>query len=102
MIFETLWESAQRGDLILLDGAMCHWHLRRDGQLTVREIISLVPGQGSAILARLQSVPGMTSILAKCPSDLASNDWYRRRGFTLETVETTKTGRLVNVWRWTP
>lgn len=41
MIFETLCESAKRDELILVDGGFCHWHLRRDGQLTIREIIVL-------------------------------------------------------------
>jgi hypothetical protein len=99
VIFETLWASARRGELLLLDGAFCHYHLRRDGQLTIREIISLCPGQGQLILERLAKTPGATSILAKCPADLEANAWYKRRGFHLEAVETTKTGREVNVWR---
>lgn len=39
MIFETLNESNERGELLLVNGGMCHYHLRRDGQLTIREII---------------------------------------------------------------
>ena len=48
MIFETLYESAQRGELLLVNGGMCHWHLRRDGQLTIREIISTRPGESNS------------------------------------------------------
>lgn len=99
MIFETLYESAQRGELLLIDGGFCHWHLRRDGQLTIREIISTRPGAGSAMLDQLKVVTGAVSIFAKCPVDLMANDWYSRRGFTLETTETTKTGRKLNHWR---
>lgn len=99
MIFETLWESAQHGELLLIDGGFCHWHLRRDGQLTIREIISTRKGAGSEMLRHLLAVPGATSIVAKCPADLASNDWYERKGFELAEVETTRTGRAVNVWR---
>jgi hypothetical protein len=69
MIFETLHESAQRGELLSVDGGMCHWHLRRDGQLTIREIISTKPGAGQAMLAELMSKPAQ-SIFAKCPADL--------------------------------
>lgn len=101
MIFETLWESAKRGELLLVDGGLCHWHLRRDGQLTIREIISLRPGTGQRMLAILRQVPGATSLVAKCPRDLAANDWYARRGFVVSHVETTKTGREVAVWRMT-
>lgn len=103
MIFETLMESAERGELILVDGGLCHWHLRRDGQLTIREIIVLPDrrgaGVGAAILARLMTTPGATSLFAKCPADLPSNGWYSRMGFLCEGREATKTGRRVNLWR---
>lgn len=98
MIFETLWESAQRGELLLIDGGFCHWHLRRDGQLTIREIISTRPGAGSEMLAVLKRQPAQ-SIFAKCPVELDSNDWYRRKGFELESTEETRTGRKLNLWR---
>ena len=98
MIFDALYESAQRGELILIDGGLCHWHLRLDGQLTIREIISTRPGAGSEMLARLVAVPGATCIVARCPARLASNEWYRRRGFTCVRGETTKSGQLINVW----
>lgn len=99
MIFETLWESAQRGELLLIDGGFCHWHLRRDGQLTIREIISTRSGAGSEMLNVLKSKPA-TSIFAKCPVDLTANEWYRRQGFELEQTETTRTGRKLNHWRF--
>lgn len=103
MIFETLIESAERGELMLVDGGMCHWHLRRDGQLTVREII-VTPerrgqGVGMAMLAQLKTVPGALSVYAKCPADLSANGWYAREGFECEGVEITKTGREMNLWR---
>jgi hypothetical protein len=99
MIFETLYESAQRGELLLIDGGLCHWHLRRDGQLTIREIISTRPGAGSAMLAVLKQTPGAISLFAKCPADLPANDWYARRGFADEGTETTKSGRTLRLWR---
>lgn len=99
MIFETLYESSRRGELLLVEGGMCHWHLRRDGQLTIREIISTRRGAGSAMLQTLKFVPGALSLFAKCPADLEANAWYAKRGFTLERVETTKSGRQLNCWR---
>lgn len=110
MIFETLWDSAERGELILIDGGFCHWHLcKRDdpkrnieaGQITIREIISTRPGAGTEMLETLKRVPGARSLFARCPVDLVSNEWYRRRGFTLEGQETTQTGRQLNLWRLT-
>ena len=99
MIFDALFESAQRGELLLVDGGFCHWHLRKDGQLTIREIISTRKGAGREILEKLMQAQGATSLLAKCPTDLDANAWYRRRGFDLESVETTKSCRKLNVWR---
>lgn len=98
MIFETLHESVQRGELILVDGGMCRWHLRRDGQLTIHEILSLKPGAGMAMLGRLVQVEGARFLLAKCPADLPSNAWYARRGFVQTATETTPRGRRLNVW----
>ncbi len=99
MIFETLNESNQRGELILINGGFCHWHLRKDGQITIREIISQRPGAGSEILNRLKRVDGAECIVAKCPADLAANDWYRRRSFKLIATEQSKNGRKINVWK---
>ena len=99
MIFETLNESAQRGELLLIDGGLCHWHLRRDTQLTIREIISTRCGAGSEMLSVIKSTPGASSIFAKCPEDLPANEWYKRRGFDLEGEEVTRSGRVLKLWR---
>jgi len=99
MCFEQLHESSNRNELILIDGGMCHWHLRRDGQLTIREIISTRPGAGSTMLDTLRNVAGAKFILAKCPIDLVSNQWYQRRGFFLSHTEQAKSGRVINVWK---
>lgn len=99
MIFETLHESSERGELLLLKGGFCHWHLRRDGQLTIREIISQRSGVGQEMLRYLSAVPGATSLFAKCPADLPANAWYERRGFTCEGTETTRSGRVLKLWR---
>lgn len=104
MIFETLMESADRRELILWPGGLLHYHLRRDGQLTIREIIVL-PGErckgiGRLMLQAMKSRhPEALSVFAKCPADLPSNNWYARMGFVLEGTETTKSGRRLNLWR---
>ena len=99
MIFEALYESAQRGELILVDGGICHYHLRRDGQLTIREIISIKPGAGKVMLNTLKQVAGARTIFAKCPIDLDSgNKWYKKNGFELIDNEITKSGRKLNLW----
>lgn len=99
MIFEALYESSRRGELILLDGGYCRYHLRRDGQLTILEIISQRYGCGAEMLARMMNVPGVERIVASCPADLEANDWYRRRGFRKVRTKTSRSGRLINVWQ---
>lgn len=104
MIFETLNESNERGELLLVDGGMCHWHLRRDGQLTIREIIvernRQREGIGQTILHKLVGMnPNATSVFAKCPVELPANGWYAVMGFNLEGKEATRSGRILNLWR---
>jgi hypothetical protein len=99
MIFNTLHDSSQRGELLLVDGGMCHWHLRRDGQLTIREIISTRKGAGSQMLNRLTYTSGATSLFAKCPVELTANRWYDRRGFHVERMEITPSGNKLLHWR---
>jgi hypothetical protein len=94
MIFETLHESAERGELILIDGGYCRWHRRRDGVTVIYEILSTRPGAGQEMLAKLER-----PIIAKCPADLPANAWYKRRGFQLFMSEQTRSGRRLNVWR---
>lgn len=99
MIFETLYTSAKRGELILINGGFCHWHLRRDGQLTIREIISIRPGVGSEILEILKQQLAK-SIFVKCPTDLeVANSWYAKKGFELEGTKVTRSDRRLNYWR---
>ena len=99
MIFETLYEAWANDELLLIDNGFCHWHLRRDGQLTIREIFSTHKGAGNKILNILKRTSGATSIFAKCPIDLVANDWYAKQGFICEGEEVTKTGRKINKWR---
>lgn len=94
MIFETLHESSQRGELILVTGGYCRWHKRRDGVIVIYEILSQRPGAGQAMLAQLPR-----PIMAKCPADLPANAWYAKRGFALVGGEETKSGRTLNIWR---
>lgn len=86
----------------MVDGGFCHWHLRQDGQLTIREIIVLpkMQGQGigKVILEELKE-RGADSIFAKCPADLPANGWYKKMGFELESTERTRTGKKMNCWR---
>lgn len=103
MIFEALYRSAQDGELVLVDGGYLRYHRRRDGQITICEVIVLPAcqrrGIGQALVSSLVAMqPG--SILAKCPADLPSNGFYAHLGFALEDIEHSRVGRTINVWRW--
>ena len=98
MIFEALLRAARGGELLLIDGGFCHWHLRRDGQLTIREIIATRRGAGSEMLEELKKVEA-TSIFAKCPAELEANAWYEKKGFICEGSEFTKSGKELRLWR---
>lgn len=104
MIFNALYDAARRSELILVDGGMCHWHLRRDGVLTIREIIVL-PGRqgqgiGTAMLAQLRAVPGAKAIRAKCPGGLPANAWYRAMGFEMADAAGAGAGCSCGSWRY--
>lgn len=103
MIFEALNESNERGELVLVSGGMCNYHLRRDGQLTIREIIvqhdRQGQGIGTSLLTHLEGAQGATSIFAKCPAGLRANDWYAKHGFVMEGWEKTRAGKILNLWR---
>jgi GNAT superfamily N-acetyltransferase len=108
MIFETLNESNERGELLIIGRGMCHFHVRRDGQLTIREIIVQKDHQGRGVgrlllnlLKRKARAAGATSLFARCPVDLPANGWYAAMGFALEGVEATRSGRELNLWRLT-
>ena len=98
MIFESLHDSNEHGELLLLDGGYCRWHRRRDNTITIYEILSQRPGVGAAMLARLIA-ENPAAITARCPADLPSNEWYRRRGFICILSVPTRSGRMLNTWR---
>lgn len=102
MIFEALQESLERGELLLLEGALCRYHLRRDGQITIQEIL-VTPShrrqkKASQIVSMLSKKAGAKQIVARCPVDLESNFFWAALGFQAQSIETTKSGRKINVW----
>ena len=104
MIFESLNQSADNGELILVDGGFCRFHQRNDGQVTIYEIIVDIQcrreGIGRKMFEELKR-HASDSIFAKCPTDLAAaNYWYAKMGFVCERIETLKSGRRVNHWRY--
>lgn len=102
MIFEALNDAADNGELLLWGNGMCHFHRRKDGVLTIREILVLSHargmGIGSRMLSHLEGL-GAKAIVARCPANLPANGWWGNRGFHKVGEQTTRTGRRVIVWR---
>lgn len=99
--FTELYDSAKKGELILIDGGICQYHLRRDGQITIHSIISISPGAGSKMFKMLLKEAKQKKafcLVAKCPSNLESNKWYKKKGFKKTTTEKLKSGTIINVW----
>lgn len=101
MIFPALMEAADRGELILVDGGMCRYHCRRDGVVTIREVIVLPCKRGKGIGRKLCNmvrarVGPCVKIVARCPASYESNGFWERIGFVkVESGE-------VNVWESRP
>lgn len=107
-VYVSLEESAKTGELILVEGGLCQYHLctRRDikGQVTIHAIIVLPEKQRQGIATRmleqLKSIPKATSIFAKCPKGTPANKWYQAMGFVLEGEETVgKNETVMCCWR---
>ena len=102
MIFEALNQAADDGELILLQGGLCHFHKRQDGVVTIREIIVLPAnrryGIGSTLVTKARG--DACKVVARCPADLPSNAFWEAMGFVHTETQTTRTGRSINVWVW--
>jgi len=87
MIFAALNEAAERGELLLSEDGLCRFHRRRDGRVTIREIVVLPDrrrqGTGRALVERVASrCPGAV-IVARCPTCYPANGFWPRVGFLL-------------------
>lgn len=101
MVFDPLYEADQRGELF---GAVCRWHLRQDGQITISEIIVSQPLRRSGLarywIEQLKQVPNALSIFAICPAYLEDAvQFYEAMGFVKEKETYSANGRLLYHFR---
>ena len=86
MIFAALDEAASRGELILVADGLCRWHLRRDGSVTIREVVVLPcrrrAGLGSRLVAEVRARNPGRPLVARCPACSPANGFWRALGFT--------------------
>lgn len=97
MSFEILQDANLGGSLLMLDNAICLFKHRKDGYVTISAIISNEKGKGQKMLEYLKSLKSK-GIIAKCPIDLQANVWYHKNGFVVKERQTTKSGRIMNVY----
>lgn len=84
----------------------CHYHIRKDDQVTIRKLAILPEyqrqGWGRLLIYRVLCraiEEGKASIFLKCPRSLAANDFYKKFGFNLEATEPGKK-QSINHWRY--
>lgn len=103
MIFSALDEAAARGELILVEDGLCRYHPRKDGVLTIQEIIVLKDyrrkGIGRGIVTAIRTAFPDHVIRAKCPQPLTiANVFWKSIGFSVVRKEKTRKGGVVLVW----
>ena len=91
MIFAALNEAADHGELLLVAGGLCRFHRRRDGTVTIRELLVLPEcrrqGIGRSLVeAVVHRHPG-ARLLARCPTCYPANGFWPRVGFVLVREE---------------
>lgn len=97
MIFVVLNEAAECGELLLVDGGMCRFHIRRDRVLVIREIIVLPDRRRQGVGSKLVHAACKTHsglVVARCPVPYPANAFWRALGFTLHAVIND-----INEWR---
>jgi GNAT superfamily N-acetyltransferase len=103
MIFVALNEAADSGELLLVEGGLCRFHLRRDGVVTIREIVVLPAvrprGVGGRLIGRVACLHPGAVLRATCPAGYAANEFWRALGFHI-AVYRPPGGKLV-LWELT-
>jgi GNAT superfamily N-acetyltransferase len=97
VIFVALSEAAERGELLLVPGGMCRFHCRKDGTITIREILVLPGcrkhGIGRGLIRQIVATHPGVLLRARCPTGYEANHFWARLGFELAEE---KVG--VNLW----
>lgn len=102
MIFVILSEAAKKGDLLLVDGGLCHFHRGGDGVVVIAEIIVLPEkrreGIGRKMIESLRKRFPYSPMKAKCPTPYKEgNAFWKGMGFILKGTKD-----KLNIWELPP
>lgn len=103
MIVQLLNTSNNRGELMLVDGGMCRFHVRSDGKITIRDIIVSRAHQRQGIGRRMIATlirqhPHAFEMRLECPADWEANTFFSRIGFERVRAIQWANGCVTNVW----
>lgn len=103
MIYQALVEAADRGTLLLVEGGVCRYYVRRDGVAVIREILVLPShrkrGVGRAMLAEVRVRHPRATLRARCPaSNATARFFYQKLGFRIVATAKLGTHDGLNTW----
>jgi GNAT superfamily N-acetyltransferase len=102
MIFTALAEAADHEELLLVTGGLCRFHPRRDGIVTIRELLVLPAmrreGIGRALVEEVQRRHPEAILRAVCPINYPANGFWHHIGFKAMTKGT----GLTEIWERHP
>ncbi|MBI2674428.1 MAG: GNAT family N-acetyltransferase [Candidatus Yanofskybacteria bacterium] len=87
--------------IAVLDGEVVgfiRWHKRRDGMITIYDLCVAERFRRKNIGQQLVSVLGDSYLRLKCHQDNPARDFYKRLGFEVVGLETSKGGRKLNIF----
>ncbi len=99
-MFGELYESWERNELLLRDGAMARIYRRKDGNIRVQEIFSTKSGAGSKLIEEIKLRTGGHLLKASCPLSLPSVTWWPKVGFTEVRRYSSKKGNTIVEFEW--
>ena len=102
MIFVALSEAADANELLLVDGGLCRFHKRRDGAVTIRELLVLPShrrkGIGRRLVIEVCNRNPRAVIQATCPGEYEANKFWEAMGFAIAAYKQPD-GRMV-LWQY--
>lgn len=97
-ILLTLTKAARRKELICIEGAMLRYY-EGPKKIVIHEIVSMRPGAGQELLARLRNRYPTLPIEVRVPEDWPANTWFEKRGFVRIGSGMSPKGYNIVIWR---